>query len=538
MDSTISKYFGSISENTGVLSQVYHGELISENNSDYIIPDYVSDADKILLCTATPKIEGRFITGDELEIEGSICFYLLLSTEGNTLSSLVYSEPFEVKTVVNGLSDDSFISIMPETDYVTSRLVNPRKVNIRSQVRCHVRVYENSHISPKIEGTESIDDEMNLQKHTEAVKTAQIFAAEEHDIKVSQDIELDSGYPQADEIILCRVTPSPCEVRTRDSEANIRTDMQIICIYKTDDGNYFCADKKITLEKTLNDLEQNVEWSARAVCSPVEANISSNAYGEKKIIELDFSYDLDLTAVKNSEFDVVCDMFSTEYECEPQFGKLPVTVYKRSYQTNMTVNSVIARSDSDAANVRSVFSGNVFLKDCKTNYKPEKNKLVAEGTAEITLVCENDALVENEPLFQSVSFPYEFKCEIDAGDDLLNCVFSSEITVTDMKFRADSQNLYADFEINVHASVFDENELNYLTSISVNKDTPAEHSNSTVTLYYPSDNETLWDIAKNYKITPESIQTANSLNSGNISGKKVLMIPKHYAKKGNIFNVK
>ena len=531
MDNTISQYFGETSAENGILTEIYSNPLVSENNSDYIIPDYVSDAEHILLCTATPKVKEKFISENELEIEGNICFCLLLATEGNTLSSIVYSEPFQMKANIDGLNDKCYINIIPSMDHVTARLVNPRKVNIKSQVCCNVKVYSESIITPKISGTESLDDDMNMQRHTEDVKTAKIYSSEEIDIHVSHDIELDSGYPQAEEIILCRVEPSPCEVRMRGSEANIRTDMQIYCIYRTEEGNYFCADKKITLEKTIPDLTPDIEWTSRACAGTVDAKIASNAYGERKIIELDFDYDLEMTAVKNIEIKTVCDMYSTEYECQPVFDNIPVTVFKRSYQTNVTVNASVNRSESDSEKVRSVFTGNVFINDKNTEYQKDKNKLITDGTAEITLVCENDALVENEPLFRSVTFKFPFKCEIDAGDDLSDNELSVELAVTDSKFRADSQNLYADFELTVRVSALGKTNLHYLASIELDKEIPVQHSHAPITLCYPSGKETLWDISKYYKITSESIMTANELSSDDISTKKVILIPRNQPKR-------
>ncbi len=532
MDNSLSQYLNGSMPGEGILTELYTGTLMSENSTDYIIPDYVSDADKILLCTAIPKIEGKFINGNTVELEGTVYFYLLLSTEGNTLSSLIYSEPFEAKTVVNEITDECFVSLMPVMEYTNARLVNPRKVNLRYQVNIGMRVFCVMTLEPEISGTMTIEDDMNLQRRCHVLRTAETASAEEKNIQVSQDIELDSSYPQAEEIILCKVRLQPNEIRTQDNQTDIRTDALVNCIYRTDEGNYFCVDKKFTLDKNINGTgETACEWMARAVPGPVTAKISANSYGEMKIIELDFTYDLELTGMKNREMEAVCDMYSTEFECDSSFIEKNITVFRRCFVSNLSVNASAPRADINAEKVKSVFSGAVNIKKATAQYNKDKNKLVTEGTAEILLVCENNVLVENEELFSAAAFEYPFKCETDAPDDLTSAEFIVECTVGDTRFRADSQNIYSDFEVSIKVLALDSEKVKYISAVKLNKDAPVLHSMAPITLSYPSGNETLWDIAKYYKITRESIMASNGMSSDDISKKKVLLIPRPSLKK-------
>lgn len=177
------------------------------------------------------------------------------------------------------------------------------------------------------------------------------------------------------------------------------------------------------------------------------------------------------------------------------------------------------------------FPGAVNIKKATAQYNKDKNKLVTEGTAEILLVCENNVLVENEELFSAAAFEYPFKCETDAPDDLTSAEFIVECTVGDTRFRADSQNIYSDFEVSIKVLALDSEKVKYISAVKLNKDAPVLHSMAPITLSYPSGNETLWDIAKYYKITRESIMASNGMSSDDISKKKVLLIPRPSLKK-------
>lgn len=102
MDNGISKIPGN--PDGGVMTELYSGTLMSEDSTDYIVPEYIPDTGKILLCTASPKIDGKFTDGGSVAIEGTVYFSLLLAGEDGTVSGLSFSEPFSAKAAVDGLT--------------------------------------------------------------------------------------------------------------------------------------------------------------------------------------------------------------------------------------------------------------------------------------------------------------------------------------------------------------------------------------------------------------------------------------------------
>lgn len=531
MNNSLSQYFGPDTRAEEILTEIYSGRAMAENSVDYIVPDYIPDANKVLLCTAVPKIEGKYISGGTVELEGTVAFNILLATEDNTLSHLFYSEPFDAKVTAEGLSDNCIVMTIPSMEYITSRLVNPRKINIKYQVNTDIKIYCPVSLEPKISGIVSIEDEMNLQKSYKTVRTADFMLPEEKGIKVYQDIELDGSYPQAEEIILCKVRLLPNEIKPNEDGVEVKTDAIITCIYRTDDGKYFCAEKKFLLTKAINVEGSDYEWTARANSNGVTSKISPNSYGEMKIIELDFSYDLELLGMKNREVDTVFDIYSTKYEGTSEVSQKNATVFQRCFSSNVSVNSSSPRSEIKAENVKNIFTGTVKLKNVSSIYTKEKNKIATEGVAEVMLVCENNTEQEDGEFFSSFNYEYPFRCETDASDDLSKSKLSVQCSILDTKFRADSQNLYSDFEVSVKVTATEPYEVKYVSSARFDKESKIKSERAPFTLCYPSGDETLWDIAKRYKITVESIIEANNLSDEDISAKKVLLIPKTASKR-------
>ncbi len=509
----------------GLLKEIFSGTLMSENSFDFIIPDYTDDVEKILLCTALPKIEGTFVDGSSLEIEGNITFRLLLCTEGSTLAGLTYTEPFDIKKNIGGLDENCIINLHPVTNYVTARLLNPRKVNIRCQIDTEARVFCTVLTTPSIIGTESIEDDMNLKRKYSTVRTAECSVLKEKNIPAALDIELDASYPQAEEIILCSVKLCPAELRANGDQLDTKTDVLFSCIYRSDDGRYYTAEKKLGLEKSIPSAGcGQYSWDGAMTAGAISAKIAANGYGEMKVIEIDFPYDIEASGLRNKDIQTVCDMYSTDYECDTEENEITSAVFNRNYSSSVSVNCSAKREDISADAVSTVFAGDVTVKSASSAYDPEKKKLVTEGELNVRLICTEES--EDTVKYAPVSFEYPFRCETDCRDDLSSAELSLSLDIGDVRYRADSQSLYCDLELSVGILALEHIDTKYLKTARLCKDRPVSHVMSPITLSYPSGKETLWDIAKYYKTTKDGIIASNGLQSEDISGKKVLLIPR------------
>ncbi|MBQ4064505.1 MAG: hypothetical protein IJD10_00230, partial [Clostridia bacterium] len=485
MENNASSFFGDPSLNKGVLTPIFCGELYEDLSTDSIIPDTVSDIDKALLCTATPKIDGYYVNGNTLEIEGSVTYSSLLLTDNGELMSLSFSDTFEMRQELGFDSSacQIILSIKPETPEI--KLVNPRKMNLRSRVCVAARVMSYTSTEPMISGTESLEDDMNLQRdHIDVIGLDAVTAEEKH-VSASLDVELDSNDPPAFEILSCQVILTPSDVKIRDNEADVRMEACASLIYRTEEGNCFTAERRFSLEKTVA-LPCSGPWEWTCTASPydITAQIAANGYGEMKVVELDFCYDLQLTALRNVKISAVSDMYSVEYETETEFRELPVIRLQRVYATGLSVNASASREELGAGDAREIFTGNATLRDCTVSYRNEKNKLVTEGMADIVLVCENHGAEEGTAPYTSYAFSQPFRCEMDAAEGTSEGDYLPDCRVSAVKFRIDSSNLYADLELSIRVMAFASETVCCLKKLRLDHDRPIDRRHAPITLCY------------------------------------------------------
>jgi hypothetical protein len=385
--------------------------------------------------------------------------------------------------------------------------------------------YEDS--TPNVVGSESIEDDMNLQRIHKSISSLASINHSEKDIAVSRDIDLDANEPPIAEIIACKVSMFPSEVRCNEGNLHTRCEATVSLLYRSEQGNCFASEKHFSAEHmlTLPSSFSVSDWLTAANVYNVSCQAVANGYGEMKTVELDFSYDLNVTGIMNHVACVTSDMFSTEFECISEPACTSVCHLHRLYSTGLSVNASVTRAEASADAVREILAGFATVVIDSISMKSEKKRLVIEGTAIISMVgdCHTDTISENAYL--PIRFSYPFRCELDASDAPLNCEFIADCHVSASRFRADSGRICADLELAIRIAALGNETISYVGRLKLDKDHRVARHTAPVTLCYPTGKETLWDIAKYYKITEECIMRSNGLPSDDISNKKVLLIP-------------
>ena len=129
-------------ENFCGAGEVFREKRLKESSEDYILPDYLPDIKKVAAVFPAATIKGRFLGSGTLEYEGEACYKVLYVAEDQTLRTAVFLTGFEDKIGNEELTEDCVELLTPLCEGVNVRLLNPRKLNIRSQNGADVAVYK------------------------------------------------------------------------------------------------------------------------------------------------------------------------------------------------------------------------------------------------------------------------------------------------------------------------------------------------------------------------------------------------------------
>ena len=120
-----------------------------------------------------------------------------------------------------------------------------------------------------------------------------------------------------------------------------------------------------------------------------------------------------------------------------------------------------------------------------------------------------------------LDYRYERSCESE--NKKIQC--TPQVTVSSFECSLkNSEQIDVKAELQINCSVFAETEIDVVSAVSELKESE-KIVKSAITVYFPRYEETLWDIAKRYNTTVESIVLENNLSCDTTKDVKMLFIP-------------
>lgn len=510
---------------TRILVKTFEDTAHNEIAAEYNLPDYLPDINRLLKVSASICESSHFLSGDTLEYDGKLKCTLLYATGDGQLKCAEFERDFSGNTGVSGTSGDCDIRFEAAIDGVSCRLQNPRKLTakigllLKSAVYCHVCT------APNVIGKLTADEERALQTRAHSVYGISFGAAEELSVPISEDIELDAALPSIDEIVAVDMAPYIAELRTAEGKTAYKGEIVTEILYRAvseEEGEAatpsfasFFAKIPISGEIPSDFAGEHPVVKADVKIGAIEFRPQQNAFGENRTAELDFDYSVYLTFLCHTEAEVTTDMYSTEFESTVEEESLSYETALLSKSFNFSADGTASRDDSD-------FDQIVMTTATANVERTEKQgtKLIFMGKANVCTVLTNGA-----GIYLSRNFEIPLRAETEAPRTAFDFTVDTEAVVLAAASRLDGDRIQSNLEILVSYTVTEAHTEPRVRQISVYKDRPAMPEKSpSLTLCYPSADDTLWDVAKKYSTTVSELMAANGLSAE--TAPAVLVIPR------------
>ncbi len=498
--------------NTGLTSylptEIYKATVDGECSGDYILPDTVGDIKRVLRVTPRVMLMSQYADSGRLDYGGKAVYSALIVTENNKLVRLNYEEPFEDTLDIDGLTPSSTVSVIPEAGQLTWRMVNQRKLGIKLKLRTHITATESRDMTPDT-GDLSYAE---LERDELTVPAVCMMSLTDGGV-LSEDIELEGSLPQLGEIIDVRVEMNVGECKCGGGAVGCRGEAMVSILYTSDVGEPVFTVKHVPFmqQVSFDGATPETQAIAWAVCENPTCEIKPNGYGEARVVALDCDYTLTVECALSEPVSMVRDIYSTERATNVDIREVTTTKFERGYTTNFSVNSSVARNESPSLDADRVVDADVRLTFGEFTQDASRSKIGVEGSAEVTVTtAKKDEGGVND--YASHTFTVPVKCELDgrfAEGMKYRCVSS----VTSTRTRLDSASVYVDFEVALALLTMCEERCTVVERAASNPN-GAQPKSASLVLCYPTEGETLWDIAKRYRTTCDKIADANSLAEG------------------------
>lgn len=456
---------------------------------DFIVPDVKPDIVAIIDTNAGTYIYNEEISSGKIRLDGNVDSRVIyLSDSGETKSlavSLDFSEVIEDEQITSDLRFYSFIELLN----IETRIVNERKVSVSATAKLYVSFYE----AKEIELISSLDDLENIEVKEEKCKIKNLIGANKAKSSIKEVIECNSAESISD-ILSFNVQVKNNENKVSINKVLSKADCNIKIVYQT----------------------ENSEVKEKEVVYPIMSFIDLEGVKENNIIETTTNLrNMQVFLVQNETNKISINLeFETSLQVyESKEISLIDDVYSLSKNLDFTKKEFEAELDSE-------FVKNVF--NIVEEFELEDVNEILDSRA-------NFRIVSKERIGSYVSYNLEvtlkvmYKLDSRNGLAVKNMSYNTVAKIeegendeTIFSITKESYNLNSDM-VSCNIEITAEIRKNSLKTISVLDDITegenAEKPEYSMVVYFVKPKDTIWKIAKNFKVSMQSIIDSNNLEN-------------------------
>lgn len=480
-------------------------------DDDFNVPDSKPDIDTIIKEHAKLRIDPVKSQGEHAQISGSMEFALLYigvrENDGRHFPvKMTGSMPISENINLSEDSDNTYVTCDARLDDITVKTINSRKVSIKAIISLKVMCEQLEDISVG-DDVEEIEVSDNIQIHRQSVDYVQLAVNLRDNFRIRESAQIPAGKPEIEELLWEDVDLRTMNTRLTDDGVDIHGELSVFAMYQANDDSQSVQwyETNVPFEGKLDINGCSADMISYIKYNIINTNVEvkPDYDGENREISIEMTLDMDVKVYEEKNKDIISDVYSPvkQVTCENEeviFKKLLV----RNDSKCRAVDTVKA---DDYVNMLQICNctGTAQIDDITV----EDDGLLVDGAiiANVFYVTTDD----NAPMGSlHAAVPFSNKIQVKNGG---NIEYNIEPYVEQLSAVMTGTN-----EIQIKGSVsldmicFEPYQVNAVLDCEI------EPFNENEFLKFPSiigyianGEETLWDIAKKYHTTTESIRLGN-----------------------------
>ncbi|MDD6082330.1 MAG: DUF3794 domain-containing protein [Oscillospiraceae bacterium] len=494
---------------------IYEGISEQGIEHDYILPDYYPDIFRLVKCDAVPEIISYSVNDGRLTYELSVDVNFWYCSEKSSelctvRQKLVYSKTVDTGHDLGGAE----IVLCPGLDYINCRVVNQKRTDIKGAVTTRVKI-----IRERQQEIITSASGMNVQMKKIPVEFIMSRLRAEKSCLISEKLELNQDKPPVKSVIRTEIFPGIPDVRIIAGKLVARGNAQLNILYSCENQDGYSAETmKYTIPYSqiidMDGLDETYICSASA--EAVGCDVTSS--GENSF-KCEFTINLKCCAVKISHAEIMTDVFSTRYETSFETEKIKLCRPSETINEHMTGSCLIEYPEGEVGKIYDVWCSCSGL-TVKTD-ESGKNVMVS-GMIKYSVFMRNS---DGMPVLVEKENAYEHK--IPVPDSEPGCIPDTRIYTENCSYNLVSGNkISVTAEMAVSGQISEFSEFSAVKEIKIDENEPRKKEGDyAVRLYFGSEGESLWDIAKKYGTSVSAVMEENELSEDGLTGNRMILIP-------------
>lgn len=493
---------------------IYDGVTEQPLECDVLLPDYCPDISKILRCEVVPSLLSHVVSGDKLSIDGMAVAHLYYLSEDGCIRHAEYKIPYTKVIELRTAPQNPTATISQTVDYFNCRAVSPRRLDMRGAVSMNVRVSSQVEEQVVCGGNEA-----GLQLCREAVENTRVLPQSVRQTTIREEMELGNGKPAVGNVIRYSASADVADFKVISGKLVTKGEANVKIIYQSEED----AKKLEVMEYALpvsqivdmEGVDEDCNCSVWYDVCGVDITPKQNSDGENRAFSVELVLNACATANRRINVEAVTDCYSTQYECKQSQKQIPFLKLLNTVDENHMYKETLDLPP----NVKSIID--LWCIPGAVNTRVEPDGVVVTGKLNVCMfVYEDD---DNIAYFEQMR---EYNQRIPNNDMSGTIQFAPVVRVGTATFTLSGHDkLEVRCAARIRGGIYSLNRKKVISDIAVDESRPKTRQENVLYLYYASEQEPVWEIAKRYNTSVNAIQAENQLEGSVLSGKAMLLIP-------------
>lgn len=461
---------------------------VIEVNGDIIVPDIKPDIVNIINTNANSYIYKEEVSTGRVRVDGNIDTYIVYLADNGENRSIQTTLNFVETIEDNAINEGCFSKQKIFLESIEAKVLNERKISIKASLKIKSDVYEKS----EIEIASDFEEFGEVEKLKETLDIKSVIGSNKVKTSIKEDISVDNSFDIA-EILKTDIEITNLENKISYNKILAKADANVKIIFLAEDGRISVANSQIPvmsfidIEKITDTNICNVEYNIRNMLFKVNSK-------EMHSIAVQVDFEVSCEAFETKTIDVIQDMYAIKNSIDFTRKDVEVQVNSNDKTEISTINERILVED--IVNIHDV--------NCKTKVvNISKSGMFYNYECELSLDFYYEADNRNGLNVKNVVLPFMVKFEGEEGD--------LEFQITKKQFTVSSENVDCEVEILSKQSNNSMKKISIIENVETKEN--QEENEYKMFMYFVKPDDTIWNIAKKFKVSMGDILKLNELEN-------------------------
>jgi len=468
-----------------------------EAKSDIIVPDSKPDIISIMNTNANPYIYKEECSDGKYRFDGNMDVHIIyLSDNGETKcikTTMDFMDFVENGNINPNVSTKYRIEIVD----IDTKILNERKISVCVKMKIYFDFFENENI----EYIDDLDSLKDVEKLQENVTVNTMVVQNKIKSSLKEDISVGDENEDVSEILKTSISIGNLENKISYNKVLSKAEVDIKILYLTETNKIAQVNTTIPIMNFI-DMEKVTDEDICDVGYKIR-NINFKPSGKQINSQIDF--EVTCIVYNQKTIQVVQDMYGINKNIT--FNQKNVQIQSNSECVTERVNVSENILVEDIRNLQDV--------DCRANIinrTPTGTGSNYEGELVLDIYFETG----NNLGVKTAKIPFMVKMDSDTDN--------IQINIISKHFKLNNEDLSCDVELELSANNSNYKTINIIDDIQ--EEECENESDYAMIVYFVKDGDTIWNIARDFKVTMNSIIKNNNLQESqkiNIGEKLYIM---------------